>query len=127
MSLHTIKGKEVARHLWASAHMTKSSCQNPHYGLREEFSIRSHPNLDPTTIIVVKIETFDRSNGEQRIVGYSFFPLFLDKNIKSPVRNPKEKKYVLQNGYYQLPMYSDKPNLEPPIVIEELTKLEKLP
>ena len=85
--------------------MTKSTGQNPFFGLREEFSIKTHPNMDPTMIAVFKVETFDRSNGEQRIVGFSMFPFFMDKNVKSPVRNAKEKKYVLHNGCYQLPMY----------------------
>ena len=76
---------------------------------------------------VFRIETFDRSNGEQRIVGYSFFPFFLDKNVKSPISNPNEKKYILQNGCYQLPIYSEHPDLTTPIKIENLTKIQKSP
>jgi hypothetical protein len=46
--------------------------------------------------------------------------------MKDPVINPKEERYILQSGNYQLPLFSQKPNLAPPIVIEGLTKLEKL-
>lgn len=124
---YTSAGNEVVSKLKVAANLTKSTGQIPFYGLREEIDIYSNPNLDPTMIGVFKIETFDRANGEQRIVGYSFFPFFLDKNIKSIITDPKEKKYVLQNGMYQLPIYSEKPDLKSPIKIEDLTKLEKLP
>ena len=76
---------------------------------------------------VFRIETFDRSNGEQRVVGYSFFPFFLNKNIKSPISNPNQRKYILQNGFYQLPVYNEHPDLTAPIKIENLTKIQKSP
>lgn len=127
LTIYTSKGKEVARQLIVNASINKSTGQNPYYGMREEFGLDTHPNMDPTMIAVFKIETFDRANGEQRIVGYSFFPLFMDKNIKSPAKNPKESKYVLHNGNYQLPIFSQKPVLKVPYAIEELANLEKLP
>ena len=99
----------------------------PFFGLRQEIEAATHPNIDPTMVAVFKIETFDRSNGEQRVIGYSFFPFFMDKNIKAPITKASEKKYVLQNGNYQLPVFSDHPNLDTPIKIEELVKLQKLP
>jgi len=62
LSLHTIKGKEVARNLWASANFNKSTGQNPFFGMREEFSKQTHPNFDPTAIAMFKVETIDRAN-----------------------------------------------------------------
>ena len=127
VTLYTSKGNEVARHIIGNSNIQKSTAQHPYFGLREEFSKITHPNMDPTMIAVFKVETFDRANGEQRVVGFSFFPIFMDKNIKAPVRKQNEKKFILNNGNYQLPMFSEKPDFHPPLLIEELTKLEKLP
>lgn len=33
--------------------------------------------LDPTMVVQATIETIDRSDGESKIVGYAYFPLFL--------------------------------------------------
>ena len=127
VNIYTSSGNEVIEKHVVNAHFTKSTGQNPYYGLRIEISKQTNKNMDPTMVGVFRIETFDRSNLEQRVVGFGFFPFFLDKNIKSPITKSNEKKFVLYNGWYQIPMYSSKPDLKTPILIENLTKIEKLP
>lgn len=39
-------------------------------------------------IVFVSFETIDRSNGEARFAGHSFFPLFMDKESKLPITEP---------------------------------------
>ena len=127
VNFYTSNGYEVIEKHVVNANFTKSTGQNPHYGFRIEVNKTKNPNLDPTMIGVFRIETFDRSNLEQRVVGFGLFPFFLDKNMKSPITKPGEKKFVLYNGWYQIPLYSEKPEMKSPILIENLTKLEKLP
>lgn len=98
VNIYTSSGYEVIEKHVVNANFTKSTGQNPHFGLRIEVSKKKNLNLDPTMVGVFRIETFDRSNLEQRVVGFGFFPFFLDKNMKTPITKAGEKKYVLYNG-----------------------------
>jgi hypothetical protein len=51
-----------------------STSRNPFYGFRYELRA---PKLDPTVIIEVAVETIDRSDGLEKIIGYAYFPIFL--------------------------------------------------
>lgn len=127
-SCYTSTGELVVNRVIAPANIPKSTGQMPFYGFRHEIELKFNPNMNPTMIGVFQIETIDRSNGEQRTVGFAFFPFFFDKNIKSPISNAKEKNFVLQNGNYQLPLFSEKPDLTVrPIKIENLVNLQKVP
>jgi hypothetical protein len=52
-----------------------SKARHPFYGFRHE--IRA-PHIDPTLVIVITIESIDRSDGHEKIVGHAYFPLFLN-------------------------------------------------
>jgi hypothetical protein len=53
-----------------------SSVYSPVYGFRMEF--RS-PVFDPTTTIVVSLETIDSKHNDVRVVGYAAINMFLHK------------------------------------------------
>jgi hypothetical protein len=63
-----------------------STAQKPFFGLREEISKKKHPNLNPSAVCIIRIETIDRIQGFQRVVGYSFFPLFIDRASLFPAK-----------------------------------------
>lgn len=44
---------------------------------------------------MITIETIDRSDGTDRIVGYGFFPLFLNANTKRPNTDRKSNSVIL--------------------------------
>jgi len=47
-------------------------------------SIGNNKKLDPTTFIEILVETIDRSDMNEKIVGYSYFPLFMSKEGDYP-------------------------------------------
>ena len=51
----------------------------PYFGFRYEFRL---PHYDPTTVVVITLETIDRVHGDTRFLGNCFFPLFLDRRDK---------------------------------------------
>lgn len=54
--------------------LNMSTARMPFYGFRYELRA---PKLDPTVIIEATVETIDRSDGLEKIIGYCYFPLFL--------------------------------------------------
>ena len=65
--------------------MEFSTGRNPFFGFKYELR---GVKLNPTMIVFVSFETIDRSNGEARFAGHSFFPLFMDKESKLPITEP---------------------------------------
>lgn len=58
-----------------------SRAREPFYGYRYEFRAEK---LDPTSIMVMTLDSFDLSCGRACIVGHCVFPLFLSSQSKSP-------------------------------------------
>lgn len=83
-----------------------SRVREPFYGNRTELRVKG---LDPTACLIFTLDTFDLSKGEYCILGHAVFPLFLDSVNKSPCSDPKSKSFILQNGDYQLPIYTKIP------------------
>lgn len=69
-----------------------SLAREPFYGFRQE--IRA-PKLDPSLTILVSIESIDRSDSNDKIVGYAYFHLFLDAITKKPITNRAANNYIL--------------------------------
>jgi hypothetical protein len=74
-----------------------SSARNPFYGFRYELRA---PKLDPTIVVEATIETIDRSDGLEKIVGYAYFPLFLDASTRKQNVDRNFTNVTLQNGFY---------------------------
>jgi hypothetical protein len=74
------------------ADLDVSKGRHPFYGFRHE--IRA-PKIDPTLTVVITIETVDRSDGQEKIVGYAYFPLFLNPQNKKPVNDRTSPSNIL--------------------------------
>jgi len=71
--------------------------RHPFYGFRHEIRV---PKVDPTTMIQITIETIDRVDMTDKIVGFAYFPLFLNMNNKHTVTDRLSTDILLQNGRY---------------------------
>lgn len=58
-----------------------SKGRHPFYGFRQE--IRAS-RIDPTLTVMITVETIDRSDGTDKIVGHAYFPLYLNSQTKRP-------------------------------------------
>lgn len=106
------------------ADLDLSRGRHPFYGLRHE--IRA-PKVDPTTMIQITIETIDRSDGQDKIAGFAFFPLFLHMGNKHTVTDRLATNILLQNGRYQIPLYKSRVPVEKDLTLENIMALEKIP
>jgi hypothetical protein len=96
------RGKELGKPFVVVPDIGISDTSFPFYGFRGELRGKK---IDPTSVLIFTMDTFDLSQGKTRIIGHSIFPLFLDKDTKGVVTNPKTKNPILQNGDYQIPIY----------------------
>ncbi|CAI2384337.1 unnamed protein product [Moneuplotes crassus] len=97
----TIKGKQVLRPEVIQPDIVASTSREPFYGNRSEIRVSK---MDPTSIIVLTIDTFDLSKGHTVIVGHACMPLFIDNTTRSPCINPRCTDYGLLDGDYQIPI-----------------------
>ena len=74
-----------------------STTYMPYFGFRYEFRL---PTYDPTTVVVITLETVDRANNTVCYVGHSYFPLFLDRKTRDPVTEPGVQGYFFNEGFY---------------------------
>jgi len=103
-----------------------STAQKPYFGMRNEISKKSNKNLDISTIFVFRVDTIDRRDNKQYIVGYAFFPIFVDLINGQPAKLDG-RQAALQTGSYQIPIFSQLPKFARPISYEKLTNLERIP
>jgi len=80
-----------------------SSGRHPFFGFKHEFRL---PKFDPSALVIISFETIDLSTNKPAVVGYSFFPLFLDKDTKLPITDSGSLSSILHQGAYQMPVYS---------------------
>ena len=98
--------------------------RHPFYGFRHEIRV---PKVDPTTMIQITIETIDRVDMTDKIVGFAYFPLFLNMNNKHTVTDRLSTDILLQNGRYQIPIYKTRVPVEKDLTMENIQALEKIP
>lgn len=79
------------------ADLDVSKGRHPFYGFRHE--IRA-PKIDPTLTLIISIETIDRCDGLEKIIGYSYFQLFLNPKTKKAVTDRQSTNNILQTGNY---------------------------
>ena len=123
----TDQGKVVVAPQGTTCSLKNSTTENPVFGYRLEISKKTHPKLNATAVAIITMETIDRVSLLQRVVGYCYFPLFVDKLTGEPSKNEASSEYCLNNGCYQLPLYCDKPRSELPITFTKLTQAERIP
>ncbi|CAI2359223.1 unnamed protein product [Moneuplotes crassus] len=103
-----------------------STSQKPYFGIREEFIRKDTPSLDDTTVLVFRIDSIERNNHKQVVVGYAFFPLFVDPSTGLPANHPTSDA-ALQTGKYQIPIFCQTPRLARPFSYQNVTALERIP
>lgn len=84
-------------------------------------------HIDPTTVMFLTILTVDKATNEVRIVGYSAIQLFVDQYDRTQVKVQNQTDYVLYDGLYQLPIFSQQLDRTPPFNIEKIYSHERLP
>lgn len=119
-------GDVVIDTLTLKPHIDASTAFKPYFGVRNEITKEKHPKMNSSTILVFKIDAIEREKFRQVTVGYAFFPLFVDITTGKAAKD-KVPEYSLQNGYYQIPIYSQKPVFTKPIEYEKLTDLLRIP
>lgn len=95
-----------------------SDMLNPEFNWRQE--LRS-PSYDPTSMILITYVTVDArgDSKEPKILGYSFFPLFINKYRETQPTKRSEMAYsVLNTGYYQIPIYCQPYKEEKPFFVD---------
>lgn len=98
----------------------------PVYNFRIE--LRKDMEYAKTSFIFLVYVTIDQNteDGKPGILGYSFFPLFLDKETGDPATD-KSTELLLHNGHYQLPVYCQDYPYKLDFDIKEAMKLERYP
>lgn len=76
--------------------------------------------FDPTAIVFISIDTYDKATSEVRIVGYSAINLFLGRFTKTQPENSSDVDVILMNGCYQLPIICQEPYRNPPFDMKKL-------
>lgn len=121
---YTIKGKSFTDSSILSPDISISTNKEPFFGHRGE--IRGN-NMDPTSALIFTLDTFDLSQGGSRIIGHAIMPLFLDDRTRSFCTDPKAKSFILQNGDYQIPIFSQFPGDMKNLSFASFEQLEKIP
>ena len=85
-----------------------------------------HDSIDPTVFIEIVVETIDRVDLSQKIVGYAYFPLFLTPDANGPPLDINLKKYIFNEGYHQIPIYYTRIADKIPLTLERIQKLPKI-
>jgi len=68
--------------------------------IRPDTLIKPSKSLDPTTMLEIMIETIDRSDLYEKVVGFAYFPLFLHTDgVTSPFSSEVDE-YIFNEGCY---------------------------
>jgi choline dehydrogenase-like flavoprotein len=69
---------------------------------------------------MITIETIDRSDGSNRVVGYGYFPIFMNGNTRRQSTDRNATNVILQTGNYQIPLYMNMLSVDKDITIENI-------
>lgn len=88
---------------------------------------------DPTSLLQLTFLTVDVTSLKPKVLGYSFFPIFIDTETKMPVlvtdsRTNKAKiNRAVHKGGYQMPIYYEKPAASKEPTYRDYLHLERIP
>ena len=88
--------------------------------------------MPPTAILHLTFCTIETTTLKEVLVGFSFFPLFIDPDTQMPVLNKNyenrpSKKVSLHKGCYQMPIYNEYPPQTNTLTYENFLNLERIP
>ena len=75
----------------------------------------------------MRVDTLDKISLLQKVVGYAFFPLFVDRATGEPARVDSDAAFALNTGNYQIPLFCEVPKIETPLFYEKFMQMEKIP
>ena len=78
---------------------------NFRFEVRNDNMVGKKPFLDPTTFLEIMIETIDRTDMNEKIVGFSYFPLFLALDGDQLPYDSSITDYLFNEGAHQMPIY----------------------
>lgn len=62
--------------------------------------MRKFHSLDPTTVVEIMVETIDRSDLTEKVVGFAYFPLFLATDGRNSPFSSETKDFIVHEGCY---------------------------
>jgi hypothetical protein len=68
--------------------------------IRPDTLIQRQQSLDPTTFLEIMIETIDRADFNEKVVGFAYFPLFLTSDGANFPYDSADTDYVPNEGHY---------------------------
>ena len=102
-----------------------STFRNQSYKLKLEMQVKF---LKPTSIAFIKIETFDQgTSGQAQIVGFSYFPLFIDTRDSMPAKVDTATTITPHLGAYQMNLFGEKIMETEPFGYERFVYKDKVP
>lgn len=76
--------------------------------------------------IEIMVETIDRSDMTEKIVGFAYFPLFMMPDGKQTPINSNVLEYVFHEGAYQIPIYYERVAEGKEITMQNIIQLPKI-
>ena len=89
--------------------------------------------MPPSAIVHLSFMTIEATTTKEKLVGFSYFPIFIDKDTKMPYLKDNVKssgndfKTVLHKGNYQMPIYCEYPQMSNSITYKNFINLERIP
>ena len=89
--------------------------------------------MPPSAILHLSFFTVEATTFKEKLIGFSYFPLFIDKETRMPYlkdqdkHNQNELKTVLHKGNYQMPIYCEYPQKTNTITYKNFINLERIP
>ncbi|KNC50266.1 uncharacterized protein AMSG_06425 [Thecamonas trahens ATCC 50062] len=113
--------------LTAASHIElDASVYSPKYSAHAAFRAAV---FDPTSTLLVKVTTVDRTNGNVATVGYAALNLFLVVDAATRFDQPlhSESEFVLNDGAFQLPLHMGGPNTDLALSGKSLASHKRVP
>ena len=88
--------------------------------------------MPPTALLHISFITIDATSLKEKLVGFSFFPLYVNTKTRAPVLPQDALKLeddnrVLHKGCYQMPIYCQYPPISDQITYKDFVFLERIP
>ena len=88
--------------------------------------------MPPTALLHISFITIDATSLKEKLVGFSFFPLYVNTKTRAPVLPQdslklEEDNRVLHKGCYQMPIYCQYPPISDQITYKDFVFLERIP
>ena len=117
--------KEIVKPLEKICNIQKSTLRNQVYDFKIEIREKA---IKATALAFITFMTVDKSNNQNCVLGYSFFPLFLENTEGGlPMTLNNEAKKTPHLGLYQMPIFAEHVSEEKPFTYEKFIFKERVP